>query len=163
MKELEGGPEGGGRRIALIASRVHQDLVDRLVEGARRCLLEHGVEEEGIELIWVPGAVEIPLGLEALADRGGVDAVVTLGVVLRGETPHFDHVAEIASQGIAEVARRRRLAVSFGVLLVDSREQGLARSGGSRGNAGREAAETALRMAELLRRLRSERPEGDPA
>ncbi len=153
MRVLEGQPDGRGLAVAMIASRFNQEVVDRLVAGARRRLLECGVEEERLELIWVPGAVELPLALAQLLARGGVDAVVALGAVVRGETPHFDYVAAIASQGISELARRQRVAVSFGVLTVESISQALDRTGGRRGDKGAEAAESALRMCSLMRQL----------
>jgi 6,7-dimethyl-8-ribityllumazine synthase len=124
------------------------------VEGAGRTLRQHGVEEQDIELIWVPGSVEIPVAVAELLERGGCDAVVALGAVIRGDTPHFDYVAEAASSGIAELARRHRMPIAFGVLTANSVDQAEARAGGKLGNKGVEAAQAALEMVSVLRQLR---------
>ena len=101
MKVTEGILDGRGLKIGLVASRFNETVVRQLVEGAGRTLRQHGVEEQDIELIWVPGSVEIPVAVAELLERGGCDAVVALGAVIRGDTPHFDYVAEAASSGIA--------------------------------------------------------------
>jgi 6,7-dimethyl-8-ribityllumazine synthase len=157
MKVTEGTLDGSGLKVGLVAARFNETVVQRLVEGARRILRQHGVGEQDIELIWVPGSLEIPVAVAELLERGGCDAVVALGAVIRGETPHFDYVAEAASSGIAELARRHRVPVAFAVLTVNSVEQAQERAGGKLGNKGAEAAQTALEMVSVLRQLRSGR------
>jgi len=144
---------GTGRRIALVAARFNAEVVDRLLEGALRTLERHGVGPDDIGVYRVPGAWELPLALEALARRGGWDALVALGAVVRGGTPHFEYVAAECSRGVAEVARRHALPVAFGVLTCDTLEQASARAGGEAGNKGEEAALAALEMAELVARI----------
>lgn len=149
---------GDGRRFGLVASRYHEELVDRLLAGAVDCLREHGVSDEAIEVVRVPGAWEIPLALHWMAAGGRFDGLVALGLVLRGETPHFEYVSAECSRGIAAVAERHALPVAFGVLTCDTLEQAVARSGGepadrAAGNKGREAALAVLEMADLRRRL----------
>jgi 6,7-dimethyl-8-ribityllumazine synthase len=140
---------GAGKRIGIVASRFNGRLVERLVEGATDCLLRHGVAPEGVELVRVPGAWEIPVALDALAASGRFDALVALGLVLRGETAHFEFVAGECSRGCAAVALRHRLAVGFGVLTCAESSQAEERSGGKLGNKGWDAALAALEMANL--------------
>jgi 6,7-dimethyl-8-ribityllumazine synthase len=156
IRETSGGFDGRGRRFGVVASRFNERLVRELVSGAVDCLLRHGVDPEGIEVVWVPGAWEIPQALDALARRGGLQGVIAAGVVIRGETPHFDYLCREASAGIARVAAEHRLAVGFGVLTCDTTEQAQERAGGKVGNKGWEAALAALEMADLLARLGGE-------
>jgi 6,7-dimethyl-8-ribityllumazine synthase len=154
MKLIEGRLEGQGLKVALVAARFNEGIVDRLVEGARRALRQHGVSEADIELIWVPGSLEIPTVVAELLEQGGRDALVALGAVIRGETPHFEYVSQGVSQGIADLARRHRVGIGFGVLTVNTVAQAEERAGGKLGNKGFEAAQTALEMASVLGQLR---------
>jgi 6,7-dimethyl-8-ribityllumazine synthase len=144
---------GEGRRFGVVAARYHEDLVDRLLAGATDCLREHGVSADAIEVARVPGAWEIPLALHWMATGGRFDGLVALGLVLRGETPHFEYVSAECSRGVAAVAERHALPVGFGVLTCDTLAQAEARAGGDVGNKGWEAALAALEMADLRHRL----------
>ncbi len=149
---------GAGRRFGIVASRFNSRLGDLLVAGAVDCLRRHGVAAADIHLVSVPGAWEIPQALEELAVAAGgakVDGLVAIGVVIRGETPHFDYLCAQASRGIAAVAERHRVPVGFGLLTCDTSEQAAERAGGKAGNKGWEAALAALEMADLFSRLRA--------
>lgn len=158
MRETIGVPDGSGRRFAVVASRFNREVCDALVAGAVACLREHGVGEDDLTVVRVPGAWELPLALDAAAASGRFDALVAIGAVVRGETAHFDFLAAEASAGIARVAERHRLPVGFGLLTCDTLEQAAARAGGPAGDKGREAAEAALEMAALLPRLAAAAP-----
>lgn len=145
-----------GLRFGLIASRFHDEIVNRLLDGAVACLGRHGGGEADRTVVRVPGAFEIPLALAELAESGTYDALVALGVVIRGETPHFDYVCAEASRGISRVSLHWRIPIGFGLLICDDAEQARARAGGSAGNKGWEAAAAALEMAVLVGRLRDE-------
>lgn len=153
MRETSGVRDGSGRRFAVVAARFHPEICDALVAGAVDCLREHGVGEDDVSVIRVPGAWELPLALEAAAASGGFDGLVAIGALVRGETAHFDLISAQASAGIARVAERHRLPVGFGLLTCDTLEQAAARAGGPHGDKGREAAEAALEMADLVARL----------
>jgi 6,7-dimethyl-8-ribityllumazine synthase len=155
IRATEGGLDGTDRRFAIVASRFNSRVVDLLVAGAVDCLRRHGVESAAIHLVRVPGAWEIPQAAEVLAAAGGIDALIALGVVIRGETPHFDYICSACSSGLAGVAERHRLPVGFGVLTCDTSEQAQERAGGKAGNKGWEAAQAALEMADLFSRLRT--------
>ena len=142
---------GDGLRIGIALARFNQAVTDQLLAGSLDALVRHGVAEDAIDVATVPGAFELPLCAQRLAATGRYDALVCLGAVVRGETPHFEYVAREAARGIAEVARRHDVPVAFGVLTTDTIEQALARAGGERGNKGYEAAVTALEMVHLLR------------
>lgn len=154
IRETFGSLQGAGRRFGVVASRFNGRLVESLVAGAVDCLRRHGVEGSAIHLVRVPGAWEIPQALEALAAAGEVDALIALGVVIRGETPHFDYICAECSRGVAAVGARHRLPVAFGVLTCETTDQAAERAGGKAGNKGWEAAQAALEMADLLARLR---------
>ena len=153
---------GAGRRFGIVASRFNSRIGDLLVAGAVDCLRRHGVAAGDIHLVSVPGAWEIPQALEELAAAGGdggkggakVDGLVAIGVVIRGETPHFDYLCSQATRGIAGVAERHRVPVGYGLLTCDTSEQAAERAGGKAGNKGWEAALAALEMADLFARLR---------
>lgn len=153
MTEYRGEPVGDGRRVALVASRFNERIVRRLVDGAQAGLAAHGVADDAVDLAWVPGAFEIPLVARRLAESGRYDAVICLGAVIRGETYHFDLVANEAGRGVAEVTRATGVPCVFEVLATEDVAQAEARAGGSHGNKGWEAAEVALRMADLLEDL----------
>lgn len=147
--------DGTGRRFGIVASRFHGAVVDRLVEGAVAALIAHGVLPEDIEVVRVPGAWEIPVALDALARRGGFAALMALGALVRGETAHFSLIADQCSRGVADIALRRELPVTFGVLTCETMAQAHERAGGAEGNKGEEAALAALEMAAVVARLRA--------
>jgi 6,7-dimethyl-8-ribityllumazine synthase len=147
-------PDGTGLRVAVVASRFNSEVVERLLTGTLAALTRWGVAEEDLLVLRVAGAWEVPQALEAVARRGGFDALVALGAVIRGETPHFDIIAAECSRGAADVALRHTVAVGFGVLACNTLEQALERSGGAAGHKGVEAAAAALDLASTFRRLR---------
>jgi 6,7-dimethyl-8-ribityllumazine synthase len=153
MTEFEGAPNGSGRRFAVLVSRFNELVTDRLLDGAINCLREHGVAEEELDVVRVPGAFELPGAAASLLRRGGYHGIVALGCVVRGETPHFDYVAGEAARGLQALAMSHAVGLGFGLLTTDTSEQALARAGGDRGNKGWEAALTALEMADLMDRL----------
>lgn len=155
MHDVKIAADAAGIRLGLVAARFNGAIVEGLIAGAREALRRHGVLDEDIELVRVPGAWEVPAALDALADTGRFNALVALGAVIRGETPHFDYICNECAAGCARVTARTGLAVGFGVLTCDDAEQAAARAGGKAGNKGQEAAEAALEMAVLLRSLRS--------
>jgi len=144
-------PRGDGLRIGVVVARFNQAVTDALLAGTLEALTQHGVAEDAVDVAIVPGAFELPLCAQRLAATGRYDALVCLGAVVRGETPHFDYVAGEAARGVGEVARRFDLPVSFGVLTTDDVTQALARAGGGHGNKGYDAAVTALEMVHVLR------------
>jgi 6,7-dimethyl-8-ribityllumazine synthase len=143
-------------RIAIVASEFNHFIVQQLVDGALDALGRHGVADGNITLAWVPGAFELPLAADAQAATGGYDAVITLGAVIRGGTPHFDYVAGECARGVAEVGLKRGLPVIFGVLTTDNVEQALERAGSGEGNKGFDTAVAALQMIALLDRINVE-------
>ena len=153
MTEYEGSTRGDGRRILLVVSRFNELVTEKLLEGARSCLLQQGVPEEGLDVVRVPGAFEIPGVVGVALRRGGYDGVVALGCVIRGETPHIDYVAGEAARGLQSLAVTHDTPIGFGILTTDDRAQALARAGGDRGNKGWEAALTTLEMIDLYGRL----------
>jgi 6,7-dimethyl-8-ribityllumazine synthase len=156
IREIAGNLSGSGRRFGIVASRFNGRIVEPLLEGATDCLTRHGVAPQDIVVARVPGAWEIPAALEELAAGGTFAALVALGVVIRGETPHFDYICAECSRGIAAVSDRHRLAIGFGVLTCDTPAQAQERAGGKAGNKGWDASLAALEMADLLHRLRAD-------
>jgi 6,7-dimethyl-8-ribityllumazine synthase len=150
MKTYEGSLQAKGKRFALVASQFNEFVVEPLVRGAEGTLLKLGAGKEDISLFFVPGAFEIPAVARQLAHSGKFEAVVCLGAVIRGATPHFDHVAGEAASGIAAVAREAPVPVIFGVLTTDSVEQAIDRAGAKAGNKGSDAATAAVQMANLF-------------
>jgi len=140
-------------RVAIAASRFNQFIVDQLVEGARDALQRSGISEQQQELVWVPGAFELPLLADRLAATGRFDAIITLGAVIRGGTPHFEYVAGTCASGISRVALDHGLPVVFGVLTTDTIEQALERAGTGEGNKGFDVAMTAVEMIGTLQQL----------
>lgn len=153
MSELQGALEGRGRRFAVLVSRFNELITDKLLTGARACLLQHGVAEAALDVVWVPGAWELPGAALHAAHSGRYAGLVAVGCVIRGETPHFDYVAGEAARGLAAVTLETGVPIGFGVLTTDTVEQALARSGGNKGNKGWEAALSALEMADLFELL----------
>ncbi len=154
MRLRKGEPEGAGLSLGVVVARFNEAVTQRLLGGALEALRGHGVQEDDIEVVEVPGAFEIPLAAQALAARGDIDAVVCLGAVIRGQTPHFDYVAGEAASGIARAMLTTGIPMALGVLTTDTVEQALARAGGAVGNKGYEAAVTVLEMAAVLRAVR---------
>jgi 6,7-dimethyl-8-ribityllumazine synthase len=152
-RHLQASPSGDGLRIGIALARFNRAVTDRLLSGALEALTAHGVADDAIDVASVPGAFELPLCAQRLATSGRYDALVCLGAVVRGETPHFDFVSGEAATGIGEVARRHDLPVAFGVLTTDTMAQALARAGGEAGNKGYDAALTALEMVQVFRAL----------
>jgi 6,7-dimethyl-8-ribityllumazine synthase len=140
-------------RVAVLVSRYNELITRRLLDGAREALRKAGIPEAKIDVEWVPGAFELPVAAEAAAASGRYRAIVALGCVIRGETPHFDYVAGEAARGLGNVALAHRIAVGFGVLTTEDEAQALARAGGASGNKGYEAAQAALATADVLQRL----------
>lgn len=153
MAEFTGNPVGSGRRVAVVASRFNETVTRALVEGALDALLRHGAAFDDVDVIWVPGAWELPLAARRAMGTERYDAVVAVGAVIRGDTPHFDYVAGEASRGLAEASRDSDIPLGFGLLTCDTMEQALERCGGAHGNKGWDAAVAALEMADLLDQL----------
>ncbi len=149
---IEETPEAQGLRIAVVASRYHEKVSERLLEGAVDALARAGAEEDRIEIYKVPGAWELPVVAQRLATTRRYDAIVALGCVIRGGTPHFEYVSAAATQGLARVTLERDIALGLGVLTCDTLQQALDRAGGKQGNKGAEAALSAVEMARLLKR-----------
>ncbi len=142
-----------GARFAIVAARFNAAITDALLEGAVATLAEHGVPNDHVSVVQVPGAFEIPITAKRLAASGRFEAIITLGAVVRGDTPHFEYVAGECARGISRVALQENVPVIFGVLTTDTDEQAQARAGGKEGNKGCEAAIAGLEMVTLLRRL----------
>jgi len=153
MAEFSGTPAGQHRRFAVVASRFNQVIVERLVDGALDALVRHGVAADDVDVIWVPGAWELPIAARRLLSSERYDALVAVGAVIRGDTPHFDYVAGEASRGLATASVEYDTPIGFGLLTCDNDEQAQARAGGAHGNKGWDAALAALEMADLFGRL----------
>ena len=152
-KVIEGHLLANGMRIAIVASRFNSFIVDHLIAGASDALWRHGLERQNLELIRVPGAFEMPLAVKQVAVKGQYDAIIALGAVIRGGTPHFEYVAGECVKGIATVALQYDTPVTFGILTVDTIEQAIERSGTKAGNKGEEAALSAIEMVNLNKAL----------
>ena len=153
IKTVEGDLDARGLRFAIVASRFNDLIVERLLKGATETLLKHGAGADDIEVVRVPGAFEIPLALKKLAASRRHDALIALGCVIRGATPHFDYVAGEATSGVSQVAMSHEIPVGYGILTVDTIEQAIERAGTKAGNKGTDAALSAIEMASLLRQL----------
>lgn len=153
MPEFTGTPDGRGRRLAVVVSRFNQPITEALLQGALDALTRHHVPLERIDVVWVPGAWELPIAARRLLVSERYDALVALGAVIRGDTPHFDYVAGEASRGLAQASTEFDVPIAFGVLTCDTVEQALERAGGDHGNKGWDAALVALEMADLFARL----------
>jgi len=152
-KKIEGSLNGTGLKIAIITTRWNDFIVERLLAGARDELIRHGVTENDIDFVVAPGAYEVPMVARKLAQSGRYQAIVALGCVIRGSTPHFDYVAGEAATGIAKAMAETGIPITFGVLTTESIEQAIERAGTKAGNKGGEAALTAIEMANLLRAI----------
>lgn len=153
MPEFIGTPDGRNRRFAVVVSRFNESVTQKLLEGALEALTKHGATWEDVDVVWVPGAWELPIAARRLLSSDRYAAAVALGAVIRGETPHFDFVAGEAARELARAAREFDIPVAFGLLTCDTMEQALARAGGDHGNKGWDAALAALEMADLFARL----------
>ncbi len=153
IRIVEGDLRVGDLRIVLVASRFNESIVERLVQGAVEALASHGADPASLELVRVPGAFDLPPVVRKLAESRNFDAIVALGAVIRGETPHFDYVAGECAAGLARIAYETGVPVAFGVLTTDTVEQAEERAGGGEGNKGADAARAAIELANLMRKL----------
>ena len=153
MKVIQGELQAKGLKFAIIVSRFNDFITGKLLEGAVDGLLRHGVKEEDIEVIKVPGAFEIPLTARKVASKGSYNALICLGTVIRGATPHFDYVAAEVSKGVAAASMETGVPIAFGVLTTDTIEQAVERAGTKSGNKGFDAAMTAIEMAQVFKKL----------
>lgn len=153
IKVIEGDFKASTGKYALLVSRWNSFVVEHLKDGAIDTLRRHGISDDNIEVIYAPGAFEFPLAAQKLADAKRYDAIIALGAVIRGGTPHFDYVAGECTKGLAQVSLNAGLPITFGVLTVDSIEQAIERSGTKAGNKGAEAAGTALEMVSLISKI----------
>jgi 6,7-dimethyl-8-ribityllumazine synthase len=153
IRVIEGNLDARDLRIGIVASRFNEFIVEKLLNGAVDTLLRHGAQAGDIEVVRVPGAFEMPLALQKLAASRRHDALIALGCVIRGATPHFDYVAGEASRGVASVSTTHDIPVGFGILTVDTIEQAIERAGTKAGNKGADAAVSVIEMATLLRQM----------
>lgn len=153
MNTLEGKLLAEGQRVGIVAARFNEFITSKLLGGARDAFLRHGGDEQQLEVAWVPGAFEVPLVAKKMAESGKYDAVVCLGAVIRGATPHFDMVANEATKGVANVGLQTGVPVIFGILTTDSIEQAVERAGTKAGNKGFDAMTTAIEMVNLLKQI----------
>lgn len=152
-KVFEGHLTGGNLRVGIVVARFNEFITSKLLGGAQDALRRHGADAEMVDVAWVPGAFEIPLVAQKMAKSGRYDAVICLGAVIRGSTPHFDYVANEVSKGVAATALQTGVPVIFGVLTTDTIEQAIERAGTKAGNKGFEAAVTAIETANLIRAI----------
>lgn len=148
-KVIEGKLVGTGKRFAVVSARFNNFLSDSLIEGAIDVLVRHGVESDDITLVKCPGSFELPVTIKKVLEHGAYDAVVCLGVLIRGGTPHFDYIAAEATKGVATLSQRTGVPITYGILTCDTIEQAIERSGTKAGNKGADAAMAALEMANL--------------
>ncbi|MFN3396411.1 MAG: 6,7-dimethyl-8-ribityllumazine synthase [Thermodesulfovibrionales bacterium] len=153
MKVLEGKLQAEGLRFGIIVSRFNDFITSRLLDGALDALIRHGADEKDIEIIKVPGSFEIPMIAKKLANKGVYDAIICLGTVIRGATPHFDYVAAEVSKGIASASMETGIPISFGIITSDTIEQAIERAGSKSGNKGWDAAMTAIEMAQVIKKI----------
>ena len=153
MKVIQGELQAKGLKFAIIVSRFNDFITGKLLEGAVDGLLRHGAKEEDIDVIKVPGAFEIPLTAKKVASKGSYNALICLGTVIRGATPHFDYVAAEVSKGVAAASMETGVPMAFGVLTTDTIEQAVERAGTKSGNKGFDAAMTAIEMAQVFKKL----------
>ena len=155
IKTIEGNYALGSSSYGIVVSKFNSFIVERLLEGALEAFRKHGVQDRDISIVKVPGAYELPLTAKVMAESGKYDAIVALGAVIRGGTPHFEYVAGECVKGLGQVALTAGLPLAFGVLTVDTIEQAIERAGTKAGNKGEEAALTAMEMLSLVRQLRT--------
>ena len=155
IKTIEGNYALGSSSYGIVISKFNSFIVERLLEGALEAFRKHGVQDRDISIVKVPGAYELPLTAKVMAESGKYDAIIALGAVIRGGTPHFEYVAGECVKGLGQVAMTAGLPLAFGVLTVDTIEQAIERAGTKAGNKGEEAALTAMEMLSLVRQLRT--------
>lgn len=153
MKIYEGKFNAQGLKFAIVAARFNELITSKLIGGADDALVRHGAAADDIDMIWVPGAFEIPLAAQKLAASGKYDAIICLGAVIRGSTPHFDYVCAEVSKGVAQVSLKHNVPVAFGVLTTEDIEQAIERAGTKAGNKGFDAAMGAIEMANLMKEI----------
>ena len=153
MKVFQGELQAKGLKFAIVVSRFNDFITGKLLDGAVDALLRHGAKEEDVDVVKVPGAFEIPLAAKKVAEKGAYNAVICLGTVIRGATPHFDYVAAEVSKGIAAASMETGVPIAFGVLTTDTIEQAVERAGTKSGNKGFDAAVTAIEMAQVFKKL----------
>lgn len=153
MKTIEGKLIGKGLKFGIVVGRFNEFIVSKLLSGALDALTRHGVDQNDIEVVWVPGAFEIPLIAKKLVNSERFDGIICLGAVIRGATPHFEYVSSEVSKGIAKVSLDSQMPVIFGVLTTDTIEQAIERAGTKAGNKGYEAAVSAIEMANLMKQI----------
>lgn len=154
MRVLEGKVVASGIKVGIVASRFNEFIVSKLVDGAQDALVRHGVNDDDITLAWVPGAFEIPLTAQKMAETGNYDAVICLGAVIKGATTHYDYVCTEVSKGVAAVGLKTEIPVIFGVVTTDNIEQAIERAGTKAGNKGYDAACTAIEMVNLMQDMK---------
>ncbi|MCX5778009.1 MAG: 6,7-dimethyl-8-ribityllumazine synthase [Elusimicrobia bacterium] len=154
VKTLSGKLSANGKKFGIVAARFNEFITSKLIEGAVDALIRHGADENAIELAWVPGAFEIPAVIKKMAATGKYDAVIALGCVIKGDTPHFDYVAAEVSKGVAAAGMESTIPVVFGVLTTDTIEQSIERAGTKSGNKGADAAVTAIEMVNLYSQIK---------
>jgi len=154
MPEFSGSPRGQGRRCAVVVSRFNEMITQRLLDGALDALVRHGVAFDDVDVLWVPGAWELPFAARRAAATERYDALIALGAVIRGDTPHFDYVAGEAARGIQDVALTEMIPIIFGVLTVNTEDQARERIGGKHGHYGERAADSACEMMAMMLRIR---------
>lgn len=152
-KVYEGDLGAGRKKFGIIVSRFNELITKKLLEGAVDKLVRHGMKKEDVDVVWVPGAFEIPLIAQKLAKTKKYDALICLGAIIRGDTPHFDYIAAESAKGIAHVAMEHNLPIEFGIITAETVEQAMERAGIKRGNKGAQAAEAAIEMANLMTQL----------
>jgi len=155
IKSIDGDFNAGDAKFCILAARFNSFIVERLVEGAVDALVRHGTKRENIEIIRVPGAYEMPVSAQRIAQTGNYDSIIALGAVIRGSTPHFDYVAGACSKGLAQVSLAADMPIIFGVLTTDTIEQAVERAGTKAGNKGADAAVAAIEMISLFNKLES--------
>lgn len=153
MSIIEGLLTSEGERFCIIVARFNEFITSKLLSGATDELKRHGVDEKNIDIVWVPGAFEIPFIAKKCAETKKYDAIITLGAVIRGATPHFDYVSNEAAKGVAQVSLSQNIPVIFGILTTDNIEQAIERAGTKAGNKGSEAAKTAIELVSLVKKI----------
>jgi len=154
MKTIEGQLSAAGKRFGIVVGRFNSFVSKQLLEGALDCLTRHGMAEKDVDVVWVPGSFEIPMAAQRLAHSKNYAGIICLGVLIRGQTPHFDYIAAEATKGIAQVALSTGIPTSYGVVTADTLEQAIERAGTKAGNKGWDAALSAIEMADLFSKLK---------
>jgi 6,7-dimethyl-8-ribityllumazine synthase len=153
IRTIKGDMMASGRKFGIVVSRFNEFVSEKLVEGALDTLMKHGVSEDDVSVVWVPGSFELPMMASRMASAGSYDGVICLGTIIRGDTPHFDYVASEAAKGVAKVGMDTQLPCIFGVITADTLEQAIDRAGTKSGNKGRDAAMAAIEMCSLYSKL----------